>query len=375
MTRLPVHNLDVLRAVAVLSVVGDHVLQLTTKQAGPLTVWELGRLGVLLFFVHTALVLMSSLERQGQTPGWVGAFYLRRAFRIYPLAIVCILGYLAFHIPPSVRSLTHPTTFVALSWSDIAQNLLLVQNLFDTPLPINVLWSLPIEVQMYLALPIWYLLAWRSPMWVVGLIGAAAVVWWAGDTFALPGFWRLTVLNFTPCFLGGVLAYALLRRGARPTLPSWTWPFVLFAVAIGLTALLHPSDETAPMNWLVCLGVGLTIPFVRELPKNRLTRVAKVVCDYSYGIYLTHVAALWIAVVVGHAFPSIAQAIVFVALASLFAFVSYHGIEQPGIAAGKRLAAALTGTRQRPTRPSRTPPRSAIITPTSRRSCRATPCR
>ena len=61
---------------------------------------KLGRFGVLLFFVHTALVLMSSIERQGtHRAGWVRAFYVRRALRIYPLAVVTILLVAACAVP------------------------------------------------------------------------------------------------------------------------------------------------------------------------------------------------------------------------------------------------------------------------------------
>jgi peptidoglycan/LPS O-acetylase OafA/YrhL len=346
MTRLPTRNLDVLRAIAVSCVVGDHVLQRFTDQVGPLTVWALGRTGVLLFFVHTALVLMSSLERQGQSEGWVGAFYIRRAFRIYPLAMVCVLAYLVVHIPASVRSTVHPTPFAPLALGDVARNLALVQNLFDTPLPINVLWSLPIEVQMYLVLPLCYLVARRGTAWVLVLAGGAAGLWYVSHAVHPPGFWRLTVVNFAPCFLAGVLAYALLRRGHQPLLPGWSWPPLLFAVAIGLTVTLNPGDENPPMNWLVCLAVGVLIPIVRDLPASWLTRSAKIVCDYSYGIYLTHVAALWIAVVACRSLPGATKPFIFVALTSMFALVAYHVIEQPGIAIGKRVAGTLAPGRQ-----------------------------
>ena len=348
MTRLPTENLNVLRAIAVLSVVGDHVIQLFTEQIGPLPVRALGRMGVLLFFVHTALVLMSSLERQGRADGWVRAFYVRRAFRIYPLAMFCVLAYVALHVPESVQSLTNPTTFEPLTFRELVLNLALVQNLFVTRMPINVLWSLPIEVQMYLALPFCYVLARRGAGWVVALTGLAAVAWWVGDTYQLRGFWRLTVVNYTPCFLAGVLAYALLYKGAiRRRLPGWAWPPVLLTIAIGLTTALVPGDENPPINWLICVAIGVAIPLVADLPKSWFTRGAKVICDYSYGIYLTHVAALWVAVVVCRSLPGPVQALIFVALASALAFVCYHAIEQPGIALGKRLAVALTGKRQK----------------------------
>ena len=61
----------------------------------------LGHLGVLLFFVHTAFVLMLSMERLG-----LGArqlyrtFAIRRFFRIYPLSTLAVLAAVCFQTPP-----------------------------------------------------------------------------------------------------------------------------------------------------------------------------------------------------------------------------------------------------------------------------------
>src|SRR6266700_312428 len=60
-------NLDLLRSAAVLLVFGVHYYDIRNggleKWSLP---WHLGQLGVLIFFVHTALVLMWSLERSDQ---------------------------------------------------------------------------------------------------------------------------------------------------------------------------------------------------------------------------------------------------------------------------------------------------------------------
>src|SRR5580698_5370161 len=96
-------NLDMLRAIAVLCVFFAH-LCLIALEFGYLPVpthveiWkilltQLGRVGVLFFFVHTALVLMLSLDRT-QPVGLIVNFYIRRIFRVYPLCIVCILAVL-----------------------------------------------------------------------------------------------------------------------------------------------------------------------------------------------------------------------------------------------------------------------------------------
>jgi peptidoglycan/LPS O-acetylase OafA/YrhL len=55
-------NLDMLRACAVLMVLFDHTFQ-SVVHASERVAW-IGRLGVLFFFVHTACVLMMSLEQQ-----------------------------------------------------------------------------------------------------------------------------------------------------------------------------------------------------------------------------------------------------------------------------------------------------------------------
>jgi hypothetical protein len=84
-------NLDFIRAFAVLCVVLRHI---ASALAIPSTPWfqpqALGIFGVLLFFVHTSLVLMLSLDRQQHrrvTPAWrfYCSFLVRRFFRIYPL--------------------------------------------------------------------------------------------------------------------------------------------------------------------------------------------------------------------------------------------------------------------------------------------------
>ena len=79
-------NLHFLRTTAVLLVFTFHVLAFfgLTHAGGP--VQQFGQWGVLLFFVHTSLVLMLSLERQAaqnhRRPYWV--FIARRCFRLFP---------------------------------------------------------------------------------------------------------------------------------------------------------------------------------------------------------------------------------------------------------------------------------------------------
>src|SRR5271163_66338 len=73
-------NLDLLRAVAVGLVFVFH-LALTMGYVG---LGDPALCGVLLFFVHTALVLMMSMERLGLSGrSLYTTFFVRRIFRIY----------------------------------------------------------------------------------------------------------------------------------------------------------------------------------------------------------------------------------------------------------------------------------------------------
>lgn len=99
-------NLDCLRAYAVLFVYVGHLLQ-TLRVDGTthrVTIFDVAQTGVLIFFVHTSLVLLLSLERLDVT-GWrlFAVFYTRRLFRIYPLSMLTVAAMVAFRIPPFRR--------------------------------------------------------------------------------------------------------------------------------------------------------------------------------------------------------------------------------------------------------------------------------
>jgi len=342
-TPLPERNLDVLRAIAVLCVLADHLFTTWDIQSPLLTSWDLGRIGVLLFFVHTALVLMASLEREGPRSDWVRAFYLRRGLRIYPLAMATIVGVVVLGVPPHV--LSHMVTGqqpVPPTPSTLLANLTLTQNLTKQPDLLGVLWSLPLEVQMYLALPLCFLIARRG---VVPTLGALAVAVLAGLGIrfsGLPGVWRLSVALFAPCFMGGVLAYAILRLRKRTPLPSWAWPLLL-VLCLPLFVALNPSSDRPERGWLFCIGVGCAIPLARNLGASVLTRMAHVVCTYSYGIYLLHQPALWFSFVVLKGIPIAVQWGVCLALLFTLPAIFYHLIEHPGIQWGKRLVGRHRG--------------------------------
>ena len=334
---LPERNLDVLRAAAVLAVLGSHLLLSQHTDAS----W-LGRAGVLAFFVHTSLVLMSSIERAGVCARWMSTFFIRRAFRIYPLAIAAILLTLVARVPWPVAEAGVVKPFTTPSAFALVSNLLLIQNLTAQADVITVLWTLPLEVQMYMALPLCYLIARRSIPLLLGVmaLGAAAGLLWQAEV--VRGLWRLSVLPYVTCFLAGVLVYAVaVRRRESRALPSWLWPLWLTALAFGFRMLFGAGREPALwLQWAFCIGVALGILAMRDLRASWVTRAAKQVATYSYGCYLLHNMAIWFAFVVLRHQPIALQWAACVAAIVLLSWSGYHAVELPGIRLGQRVVRA-----------------------------------
>jgi len=332
-------NLDVLRAFAVGTVFFGHALLVIMARPSNL-IGSAARFGVMAFFVHTALVLMQSLERlDGEGSGYVAArFYIRRLFRIYPLSILCVLIVVAFHIPQLPwRSVVAPTAPV------VASNLLLVQNLTGAHSVSSPLWSLPFEVQMYLVLPLCYFARkkWAiNPLWLAAIAALACVPF-------LP-LMLTDTLRYFPCFLVGVAAYQFSRnRQGR-------YPAALLFVLLLVTCALYTFGRAYILNrpnpglysvyasdWLCSLAIGLTLPYLREIPEGWVSQAAHQIAKYSYGIYLSHIPIMWVVRVVMGGKPIALRLVVFVVAAVVVPMLAFHLLEAPGIQLGKRLSNRL----------------------------------
>jgi peptidoglycan/LPS O-acetylase OafA/YrhL len=344
-------NLDFMRALAVLLVVADHVLETAGVHLGmafhPLD-WYLGRMGVLMFFVHTSLVLMLSMDRsRHQGAAFFLSFYIRRVFRIYPLSLVCIAIVLLVGIPPTAWQ-SGPTE---LSTYDKVANLLLVQNLLHADNVLSPLWSLPLELQMYAVLPVLYLFLRRMEAnraaWI---LFAVAVVVGIVQPW-VPGASRLNVARFGPCFVAGVLAYVGLR-GAVPRWRPAAWAGLLFAVTGAYLAVAWSLSVTHPawLGWLYCLVIGLAIPRFHHFGPGLIQRGSHFVAKYSYGVYLFHMVALWLGLGPTSPWPlgPVAGSAVFLLVLVGAPVLSYHLVEHPLIDWGTKVAEGavrLTGRR------------------------------
>ncbi|WP_409266937.1 acyltransferase family protein [Massilia sp. BHUDP2] len=334
-------NLDLLRTMAVMFVVSSHLL---LDNFPPLVGWfhlqSLGTLGVMIFFVHTCLVLLQSIERHtvinGAPPSAL-SFLVARAFRIYPMSIVVVV---------TLAMLERIATGTQPSLSTFLSNVFLIQNLTGDSNITPVLWSLPFELQMYLFLPALYSVAsvplWRSARTV-------ALLWCASlgliALFLLLG-WNTDLIKFFPCFLPGVLAYTL--RGAPKT-----WGSLLLFGYVGTLAFVYPllvgmGLSATVLAWISCLSLGLLIPRCVQLESRWLQSCSSTIARYSYGIYLVHVPVMHLCFDYFGGLPGYLSWLSFFAGVAGLSYLGYHLIEKPGIEFGhalmRRMNARVSGT-------------------------------
>ena len=337
-------NLDFLRSEAVLFVLGFHVLLVFDQRHSPYVtrlgiLHNLGYWGVLMFFVHTSLVLMFSLERQELRYPGRGAylpFLIRRLFRIFPLSVFVVLLVTILRLP--VAYLTGGRFETAhLSWLGIVSNLLLLQNLTHTDSVIVPLWSLPYEMQMYLFLPVLFLVV-RATRRVWPVLALWAIAVFAGmHRRGLQALGVPDIFIYVPCFMGGVVAYSLTKKWSLK-LPSYLWPLMLATLTAFFLAM--PTYRNA---WYTCLLLGIAIPQFQEMRNRTGRRLCHVIARYSYGIYLVHFISLWLAFQAFGAIPGWSQWLILLSTVGLFPWLLYNQLEEPMIVMGGRVATAVRG--------------------------------
>jgi peptidoglycan/LPS O-acetylase OafA/YrhL len=345
-----------IRTVAVSLVFVDHLAAAADIRG----LGDIGRLGVLIFFVHTALVLMMSMARLRLSGSRLfSAFLIRRVFRIYPLSILAVLAVFLFRVP----AVSGAGGFGWIGWPGFFSNIFLTQNLTHSR-SIDFLWSLPFEMQMYLVLPFLFLLLSRFPSlkfaFVISLFGVAiACVEWAFHHGTADMDFLLT--RYVPCFLAGVIAWRIMASANR-SVPGILWVFFLLMIVVAYRAVdilrvygpgafgaLHGAVRTdhgiwwphyldLVRDWVFCAVTGVALPFFRELRIGWLNGMSRKVALYSYGIYVAHVPVLWLCFDVLHIGSLLVSALLSITLTAALAILLYHLLEHPAIQFGKRIS-------------------------------------
>jgi len=296
--------LDGLRAYAVAAVVVYHLEPAWLPS---------GFLGVDVFMVVSGFLITGLLLREFGETGRVrmGAFYMRRARRLLPAAMLCIavVSVWAGALGPdalasSVREHGFAALLYATNWRLVADGVTYGGAVAGES-PLVHLWSLAVEEQFYLAWPpvLVALLAVtrgrRWPVLMVAAAGATASAVWMGALYE-PGADTARVYYGTDtraqAFLLGAVAALVAPAVGRAAARRLSWLGVV--AGVGVTATM--ATDEPPILYqggfaavalgvaVVCLAATRPGPVAACLDRAPLRALGRV----SYGVYLWHWPAI-----------------------------------------------------------------------------------
>jgi peptidoglycan/LPS O-acetylase OafA/YrhL len=361
-------DLDRLRAIAIVFTVVTHLKFLW----GPWRVdWlyaytEFGT-GVDLLFVVSGFIVTRTLIREIETSGDPGRsvmrFYLKRAFRILPVAYLWLLVALVLsHVFAETGHFPSP----GLMWLETGAAVLNIFNLLaslgvrDIGVGYGPYWTLSIEEQFYFLLPA-FLLVCRSTR---ERIAVTAIVILAVDVLlrpglALSGFTAPFIAKFTLTKVDGLALGVLLcltadRPAWQAPRPRWqstsvagTGLVLALISALALVPGLFEPERRATASILAMPLVGLTsgvLVWLASYDSNlilahrRLSPVLHWLGSRSYSIYLAHFPMIWVSrwlIDQGLQAGLFAQTTIFLLLSGAATEASYRLVEQPFIALGR----------------------------------------
>ncbi len=349
-------DIDGLRAVAILSVLGFHVFP---------DFFRGGFIGVDIFFVISGFLISSIIFRSLEAGSFTYTeFYIRRIRRIFPaliavLATTFVIGYFVL-LPDEFKSLGKHI----LGGSLFVSNLVLwgESGYFDTASelkPLLNLWSLGVEEQYYILWPLLVALTWKRSRSFPTVVLTILICSFMLNLFVFnshsPGTFYSPVTRFWELMVGGLLAYVTVHNirltppGLRPDAISW---FGLFLLLLGF--FMIDSRRVIPSCWtlLPTMGTFLIIhggasAFVNSFFLSN--RILVLIGLISYPLYLWHWPLLAYARIIdmtGHL-----EKLAVILISSVLAFITYKFVETPirsgsynkfkGIRLSRRLASSM----------------------------------
>lgn len=351
-------DIDGLRAVAVLSVVGFHAFPDWVKS---------GFIGVDIFFVISGFlistIIFENLERNSFN---FAEFYSRRIRRIFPALLIVLIASFAIgwvtllpdeykqlgkHIAGGAGFISNFVLWNESGYFDHAAN----------TKPLLHLWSLGIEEQFYIVYPLLLWLAWKFRLKLVTVTGAIALISFGltitkykADAVAdfyspLTRFWELMI--------GSVLAYGQLRRQDRVAQfesegnPSSGMvddgnrqrtngsnlgkvQSILGTIFIAIGLIVVTTETHFPGWWALfpTLGAALVISAGAQAWINRSILSNRILVWFgliSFPLYLWHWVLLCFARIAEGEMPILKVRIAIVLVSIVFAWLTYKLVEKP----------------------------------------------
>ena len=330
---------------------------LTKLLAAGLLTWS----GVDLFFVLSGFLIGGILLDARESPRYFQTFYIRRAYRIFPLYGVMTFLFLMRHLPfrllPGHFGDVSPLTIPWWSYVTLTQNFWMAQQGWYGAVAMAVTWSLAVEEQFYLTIPL--LVRMIRPgrlLHVLALVVAGAPLLRILIRYTLPhGDYACYVLM--PCradaLCMGVLS-AMLVRDKR----AWNLLLDKRKILFGLTAVLFAgvvfmtyrgyAQFSAPMttfgySWLAFFYTGCLLIAVSTSDGPRLLRNPTLIglgtlayCTYLFHYPMIHASRRLLELRLSPDNARLPGGLLGVALTLMIATLSWRFFERPLLRRGHK---------------------------------------
>lgn len=332
-------NLDGLRAVSILIVLCSHFI----------TNMIPGGLGVYVFFVISGFLIARQFFNEKERAGAIDRknFYVRRVFRLYPVALVYTAVVLvAYALLGMEIDWWQPASAIFYFSNYLYADLLLTGDK-EGLMPFLIFWSLSVEEHFYLLFPTIFVLLGGNArklgiMLLIVIVGAlllrTGIAWRNPDLIGTRYFYYRSEFRIDSIAYGVAIAVAgaspagqaLLRRVANPA------SFIV-GLSLMLFCLLYRDPFFRETLRYSLNGIGITLCVVSVLFSARLAlvqallnnRVLVYIGKLSYSLYLWHLLAPIVTEpLFGEAVTPVSIVVNF-ALAFAVSSASYHLLEIP----------------------------------------------
>lgn len=329
--------------------------------------WEIGKLGVILFFVLSGFLITYLLLAERKETGKIVVknFYVRRILRIWPLYFIIVLGALyVFNSLPifGVRegaALVHDHFFL--------KNILYIFFLpnvafaFRYWLPFaNQTWSIGVEEQFYLVWPLLFKKGWNIlkvlfsiiAIYLIIKVGAYLYADFRPNYFSKNLYTLISISSFDSMAFGGIAAYLLFTD--KKEILDWLFNkkiqwFLFLILGLGLASGLHFGvlhfEYFAILFAVLILNLAANKKVIFRLENKIFNYLGKI----SYGLYMYHFLVLrFVHLLAVRYFESYKwlQLILVYAITILVAAFSYEYIEKFFIKKKQFFTTILSGKRE-----------------------------
>lgn len=291
-------------------------------------VLEAGTVGVDLFFCLSGFIIVYvSLAPGSLAPSIPVAEFLRRRFaRIVPFMWVAVLAYSLFRLAARGEFDVFATLRTLVLWPVGEPSL-------------NVVWTLRHEAIFYVLFAVTFLC--RRPWWLLAWFMAPLAMAW----FNPPELVALVCNRVNLLFGLGVAVGVLYQRAEKHTDASlWALVAALAALLVSAHAFGYDRKSTMPVVVIGLVAAACIWLGARAALTGWPRRIAHLLGDASYSIYLTHTmaisACLGVLPKVWRAAPDAAIVLLISGFATVFGIAVHHVVEKPVVRFSRKLLAA-----------------------------------